>query len=152
MGNWGRDGTATPARVLLALYLAALAFVAFWPTPVDRPAAGRLQAALLALHRAGLPDLVNYSFVEFASNILLFAPIGTLAALAFPVFHRGRIVLAAFLASCGMELGQKLFLHDRFPSAMDIVANTAGAMVGVWVLGVLEEWVRAGGFDRLNRR
>ena len=152
MGKWGRNGTAASARVLLALYLAALAFVAFWPTPVDRPAAGRLQAALFALHRAGLPDLVNYSFVEFASNILLFAPIGILAALAFPTFHRGRVVLAAFLASCGMELGQKLFLHDRFPSAMDIVANTAGAMLGLWVLGVVEEWVREGGMDRPKRR
>lgn len=152
MGKWGRYGRAAPARILLALYLAALAFVAFWPTPVDRPAAGRLQAALFALHRAGLPDLINYSFVEFASNILLFAPIGILAALAFPHFHRGRIVLAAFLASCAMELGQKLFLHDRFPSAMDIVANTAGAMLGLWALGAVEEWIREGGLDRVKRR
>ncbi|RAM36972.1 VanZ family protein [Arthrobacter globiformis] len=152
MGKWSRSEVGGYARVLLALYLAALAFVAFWPTPVDRPVAGRLQTALFALHRSGLPELINYDFVEFSSNILLFAPIGTLAAHAFPAFHRGRIVLSAFLASCCMELGQKLFLHDRFPSAMDIVANTAGAMLGVWVLGVAEEWVRAGGFDKLNRR
>lgn len=133
---------AGSARALLALYLTALAFVAFWPTPVDRPVAGRLQAVLFALHHSGLPELINYSFVEFASNILMFAPIGMLAALSFPAFHRGRIVLSAFLASCCIELGQQLFLHDRFPSAMDIVANTAGAMVGVWVLGVVEEWLR----------
>lgn len=152
MDKWGRHGGTAPARILLTLYLAALAFVAFWPTPVDRPAAGRLQAALFALHHAGLPDLVDYSFVEFSSNILLFTPIGVLAALAFPVFHRGRIVLAAFLASCGMELGQKLFLHDRFPSAMDIVANSAGAMLGLWVLGVVEEWVREGALDKVKRR
>lgn len=152
MGKWGHDGKAGPARGLLALYLSALAFVAFWPTPVDRPVAGRLRAALFALHHAGLPDLINYNFVEFSSNIVLFAPIGILAALAFPAFHRGRIVLSAFLASCCMELGQKLFLHDRFPSAMDIVANTAGAMLGVWVLGVAEEWVREGGLDRVRRR
>jgi hypothetical protein len=142
MGKWSRADTAGAARGLLALYVAALAFVAFWPTPVDRPIAGRLETVLFALHRSGLPELINYSFVEFASNILLFAPIGILAALAFPAFHRGRVVLAAFLASCCMELGQKLFLHDRFPSAMDIVANTAGAMLGVWVLGVVEQWVR----------
>jgi hypothetical protein len=80
-----RDG----ARALLALYLAALAFVAFWPTPLTDPVAGRLQAVLFALHHSGLPELINYSFVEFASNILLFAPIGILAALAFPAFHRG---------------------------------------------------------------
>lgn len=152
MGKWVQDGATAPARVLLALYLAALAFVAFWPTPVDRPVAGRLQAALFALHRAGLPDLFNYNFVEFSSNILLFAPIGILAALAFPAFHRGRIVLSAFLASCCMELGQKLFLHDRFPSAMDIVANTAGTMLGLWVLSAAEEWVREGGLDKVKRQ
>jgi hypothetical protein len=105
MGKWSRADTAGAARGLLALYVAALAFVAFWPTPVDRPIAGRLETVLFALHRSGLPELINYSFVEFASNILLFAPIGILAALAFPAFHRGRVVLAAFLASCCMERG-----------------------------------------------
>lgn len=152
MGKWSRADIVEYSRALLALYLAALAFVAFWPTPVDRPVAGRLQAVLFALHHVGVPELINYNFVEFASNILMFTPIGMLAALAFPGFHRGRIVLSAFLASCSMELGQKLFLHDRFPSAMDIVANTAGAMLGVWLLGAVEQWVRVGGFDRLKQR
>lgn len=152
MGKWRQAGAVLPARALLALYLAGLALVAFWPTPVDRPVAGRLQTVLFALHAAGLPELINYNFVEFSSNILMFAPIGVLAALAFPTFHRGRIVLAGFAASCCMELGQQLFLHDRFSSAMDIVANTAGAMLGIWVLGVLEDWFRQTGFDKLNRR
>lgn len=128
------------ARVLLAVYLVALAGVAFWPTPVDRPVAGKLQIALFALHAAGLPKLINYNFVEFASNILMFVPIGVLAALAFPSLHRGRIVMAAFLGSCGMEAGQLLFLSDRIPSAMDIVANTGGATLGVWILGKLERF------------
>ncbi|MFE4834889.1 VanZ family protein [Arthrobacter sp. NPDC056691] len=141
MGKWSRADVVGSARALLALYLAALTLVAFWPTPVDRPVAGRLQAVLFALHHSGLPELINYSFVEFASNILMFTPIGILAALAFPAFHRGRIVLSAFLASCCIELGQKLFLHDRFPSAMDIVANTSGAILGVWVLGIAEQWI-----------
>ena len=142
MGKWGQSNAERMTRVLLAVYLVGLAAVAFWPTPVDRPVAGRLQTVLFALHHAGLPILINYSFVEFASNILMFAPIGALAALAFPALHRGRIVLSAFLVSCGMELGQLLFLHDRVPSAMDIVANTSGAMLGIWVLGVVESWIR----------
>ncbi|TSE14702.1 VanZ family protein [Arthrobacter sp. KBS0703] len=142
MGKWGQSNAERVTRVLLAVYLVGLAGVAFWPTPVDRPVAGRLQTVLFALHHAGLPVLINYNFVEFASNILMFAPIGALAALAFPAFHRGRIVLAGFLASCAMELGQLLFLHDRVPSAMDIVANTSGAILGLWVLGVVESWLR----------
>lgn len=147
MGKWGQSTAERVARVLLAVYLVGLAGVAFWPTPVDRPVAGRLQTLLFALHQARLPQLINYDFVEFASNILMFAPIGALAALAFPAFHRGRIVLSAFLASCAMELGQLTFLHDRVPSAMDIVANTSGAMLGVWVLGAVEGW-----FDKRNER
>lgn len=152
MGKWGQSNAERVARVLLAVYLVVLAGVAFWPTPVDRPVAGRLQTVLFALHEAGLPILINYSFVEFASNILMFAPIGALAALAFPALHRGRIVLSAFLVSCGIELGQLLFLHDRVPSAMDIVANTSGAMLGIWVLGAVEDWLRRADFDKLNQR
>ena len=56
MGKWSRADAAGMARVLLALYLAALAFVAFWPTPVDRPVAGRLQTVLFALHHSGFPS------------------------------------------------------------------------------------------------
>lgn len=142
MGKWGQSDAERVARVLLAVYLVALALVAFWPTPVDRPVAGKLQTALFALHAAGLPKLINYNFVEFSSNVLMFVPIGVLAALAFSSLHRWRIVMAAFLGSCGMEAGQLLFLSDRFPSAMDIVANTGGAMLGVWVLGTLEQHFR----------
>lgn len=144
MGKWGDFDAVIVARGLLAVYLGGLALVAFWPTPVDRPVAGKLQTVLFALHAAGLPQLINYSFLEFASNILMFTPIGVLAALAFPALHREQIILAAFLASCCMEAGQLLFLHDRFPSAMDLVANTSGAMLGVWALGTLELRLRQG--------
>jgi VanZ family protein len=51
-----------------------------------------------------------------------------------------------------MELGQLLFLHDRVPSAMDIVANTSGAMLGIWVLGAVEDWLGRADSDRLNQR
>jgi len=151
MGNRGRVSTAGAAGVLLALYLAGLAAVAFWPTPVDRPVAGRLRAALFALHQAGLPQLMDYNFVEFSSNILLFVPIGILTGLSFPRFQRGWILLAAALASCCMEAGQRLFLQDRIPSATDIVANTAGAVLGIWFLGLIERR-RERGFDKLNQR
>lgn len=152
MGKWEDFNAATVARSLLAAYLTCLALMAYWPSPVDRPVAGRLQAVLFALHAAGLPQLINYNFVEFASNILMFAPIGVLAALAFPAFQRGRIIMAAFLVSCCMEAGQLLFLHDRFPSAMDLVANTSGAMLGLWILSQVEERFRQAGFDKLNHR
>jgi glycopeptide antibiotics resistance protein len=41
--------------------------------------------------------------------------------------------LAAFglLISGCLELGQLLFLHDRFASLSDVTMNTAGALIGV---------------------
>lgn len=37
------------------------------------------------------------------------------------------------LVSGCIELGQLLFLHDRFASPSDIVTNTSGAVIGVLV-------------------
>jgi VanZ family protein len=45
-------------------------------------------------------------------------------------------VLAGFVAACGIEATQMLFLSGRQPSAVDVVANTLGALVGA-VLAVL---------------
>jgi hypothetical protein len=108
-----------------------------------RPAiAGRLQTVLFALHHSGLPELINYSFVEFASNILLFAPIGILAALAFPAFHRGRIVLARSWRPAAWSWGRSCSCTTGFRAPWTSWRIRPGAMLGVWVLGVVEQWLR----------
>ncbi|WP_285240495.1 VanZ family protein [Pseudarthrobacter sp. MEB009] len=68
--------------VLLAM-MVPLAFVAFWPTPVDAPVGNELQDFLRRLHRHGIPRWVNYRFVEMSANVALFVPLGFVAALAF---------------------------------------------------------------------
>jgi hypothetical protein len=44
--EFGQMAAVRKALSLLALYLAALAMVAAWPTPVDKPARGWLRARL----------------------------------------------------------------------------------------------------------
>lgn len=110
--------------------LIPLALVAFWPSPVDKPVSGQLTAILHFLHGHGIPSWFNYKFVEAAANVVLFVPVGFLGRLAFPERRWWQIGAFGLLVSGCIELGQLLFLHDRFASPSDIVTNTSGAVIG----------------------
>ncbi|WP_373992539.1 VanZ family protein [Arthrobacter sp. E44] len=107
-----------------------LALIAFWPTPVDQPISGQLSAVLTFLRRHGFPGWFNYKFVERSSNVVIFVPLGFVAALAFPSKRWWQIGAFGLLVSGCIELGQLLFLHGRFASTSDIVTNTLGAVTG----------------------
>lgn len=120
-----------PAAAALAIYGALVAIIGFFPTPVDRDATPLIRTVLAKLHGHGVPEWFDYHFVEFAANIGLFVPFGVLA-----VFATGRrwvvlAVLAGAGASVVIELGQAWLLPERFPSALDVLANTIGTIIGV---------------------
>ncbi|MFJ5979018.1 VanZ family protein [Arthrobacter sp. KFRI-F3372] len=117
-------------RMVLVAMLVPLALVAFWPSPVDQPVQGQLAAVLKFLHRHGIPAWINYRFVEASANVALFVPVGAVSSLAFPSWPWWKTGAFGLLISCCMELGQLLFLHDRFPSPVDLVTNTSGAVAG----------------------
>ncbi|HYP72904.1 MAG TPA: VanZ family protein [Microbacterium sp.] len=120
-------------RAWLALYTVTLAAIAFWPTPVDKDA-GPLLAAIARLFPA-----LTYERIEFVANISLFVPLGLLLTL---ILTRSRwlVLPIAFLATVTIECGQALLLDARTPSILDIVANTAGACLGI-VLAAFIEWL-----------
>lgn len=100
---------------LAVVYGIALAFIAFWPTHIDKD--------LL------LPRGVAYAIIQFTANIVLFVPFGVLAS----HFVGNRIVPATAAGvgvSCIIELGQWGFLPGRTASLMDVLANGSGAFVG----------------------
>ncbi len=107
-----------------------LTLIAFWPSPVDKPLSGQLAAVLIFLHRHGVPFWFDYKFVEAAANVVLFMPFGFVAALAFPSKRWWQIGAFGLLVSGCIELGQLLFLQDRFASPSDIATNTSGAVIG----------------------
>ena len=119
------------AVFLAAAYLVALAMVAFWPTPVDRPVSGSLGTAIGWLHEHGVPTFIGYNQVEFGANILLFLPFGYLAAVWTKKWPQA--LVAGFAASCLIEFGQALLLPNRFSSLLDIVANTMGVALGIGI-------------------
>lgn len=116
--------------MVLVVMLIPLALVAFWPSPVDKPVSGQLTAVLHVLHGHGVPGWFNYKFVEAAANVVLFVPVGLVSQLAFPEKRWWQIGAFGLLVSGCIELGQLLFLHDRFASPSDIVTNTSGAVIG----------------------
>ena len=117
-------------RFALIAMLVPLAFIAFWPSPVDQPVQGQLAAVLNFLHYHGVPGWLNYRFVEASANVALFVPVGVVSSLAFPSWPWWKIGAFGFLISCCMELGQLLFLNNRFASPLDLVTNASGAVIG----------------------
>ncbi|MGG6380044.1 VanZ family protein [Paenarthrobacter sp. NEAU-H11] len=120
---------------MLAAMLVPLAFIAFWPSPIDQPVQDQLAAVLDYLHHHGIPAWFNYKFVEASANIGLFVPLGIVSSLAFPEKQWWQIGAFGLLISGFMELGQLLVLHDRFASPIDLVTNTSGAVIGALLAG-----------------
>lgn len=115
---------------LLGLYLGLLCLIGFWPTPVDQPFAGALGKLLHVLHELGVPGWINYGVVEFSANVALFVPLGMLMTLMLVSNNWWMAVVASLLASLCIEACQAAFLSGRYSSALDVAANTAGAILG----------------------
>lgn len=118
------------ARVLLTIYAVTLTAIALWPVPVDSGASGFLRRVERVL------PLMTYQRVEFASNIVLFIPLGLLLML---ILRRRYLILPiAIVVTVGIESAQGLLLDRRTPSMLDIIANTAGACIGMLIVAVVE--------------
>lgn len=124
-------------QLVLGAMLIPLALIAFWPSPVDEPVQGQLADILTFLHRHGIPGWVNYKFVEASANVALFLPIGFASTLAFPSRPWRHIGLLGLLISGCMEVGQLLFLHNRFSTPADLMTNTSGAVIGALVAALM---------------
>ena len=123
-------------RGILAAMMIPLELIAFWPSPVDEPVQAELASFLSFLHAHGIPRWFNYKFVEASANVVLFVPLGAVATFAFIEKRWWQIAAFGMLVSGCIELGQFLFLHNRFASLQDIVTNTSGGIIGVLLAGV----------------
>jgi acetyltransferase-like isoleucine patch superfamily enzyme len=116
--------------VLLTLYLAALALIGFWPTPVDRPLIGFIDDVLSALHENSLTAGIEYKHVESVANVILFVPLGLLVALLVPVRRWWLAAIVGLPISAVIETIQFLALSQRLASPRDVATNTLGAILG----------------------
>ncbi|WP_159081517.1 VanZ family protein [Nocardioides sediminis] len=83
------------------------------------------------LDLAGAPGaLTTGSRAEFVLNAAMFAPLPLLAALTFPRHPWANWVVYGFVGSVAVEVVQALWLPLRSAQYVDIVANTAGSLIG----------------------
>jgi glycopeptide antibiotics resistance protein len=141
MSNWG---IRRVALALLALYVGAGLTVVLWPTRVDTTLHGDLLTTLAAWHANGVPTFVNYAFIESGSNVLMFLPLGVLVTLIASARHSWIAPVVGFTASGAAELAQLLFLPNRVATIEDVVANTAGALIGTLLVVIARRAARSG--------
>lgn len=121
------------AVTLLLIYLAIVLAATMSPTPLDQGYESSIDRLLGVLHRNGVPVWFGYSKLEFTANILMFAPLGFLVGLALPQRAAWTGVLLLPALSIAIEAGQSAFLSQRFASALDVVANSAGGWIGLLI-------------------
>ena len=119
--------------LLPAVYVLAMAAIAFWPVPVDSAAGPKLAATLSWLHAHGVPHFINCEFVEFSANVIFFIPLGFFLGYGLRRFWLACVF--GFAASSVIELGQLVFLPNRYATFTDVVANTLGTFLGavIWL-------------------
>ena len=116
--------------VTLALYLGCLACIGFWPTPIDRPLTGFLADILSLAQEYSWTDGIGYKEVEGAANVILFVPLGLLAALLLSPRRWWLAAATGLLTSASIEGVQFLLLSERQASLRDIANNALGALLG----------------------
>lgn len=145
-----RPGARRALTAAAVLYLAGVALVVLWPSPVDRPEAGTIQVVFVWLHAHGLPRWLGYAQLEWTSNVAFFVPFGLLAVLLGA--RPWAAVLAGVAASAAAETAQALFLPERTASLMDILANSLGALVGAAIAVLVQRRQPASAPQPASRR
>lgn len=120
------------ATALLAGYVAVVLFATMWPTPLDLGYQASIDKLLAVLHRTGAPAWFGYNKLEYAANVVMFVPLGFLVAMSLPARIWWLALVVCPGASIAIELTQGAVLSARFASISDVVANSIGAVVGIF--------------------
>lgn len=111
-------------------YLAVVGWVTLGPQPFNDGTAGWLVSMLDFFQRHTLTDWISYDRLEFGANIAMFVPIGLFFLLLLGIRRWWLAVVLGFMLTVGIETAQ-LFIPGRVSDVRDVIANTAGAFVGV---------------------
>ncbi len=120
------------ALLLGVPFLAGLALLTLTPRRVEDSLPNLLDVILSAAHRLGWQSL-DFTRLEIAANILVFIPVGILAFLLVPRRWWPLAVALGPLLSVGIEGAQRIALPHRAATVTDVIANSGGALIGVFV-------------------
>ena len=132
-----------PLGLVAAAYAAVVLWVTVGPAPWST-ATHQIEGGIL--NPAAWTSPVTWTtgyLAEMVFNIALFVPVGMLAALLIPRRRWAFALVTGFAFTTVIELVQ-LFASDRISDPRDLVMNTAGAVVGVFLV-LLARMVRRAG-------
>jgi len=134
------------AKVILGVYSVLLLVALF--SPGSGTQAGMVSGLGHVLRALGAPRAVwEFSHLEVVMNALIIAPVSFLGSFVWRRSTWRDWTAFGFCFSTGVELVQGLFLSARVAQFSDIVANTAGALLGA----AIATWAARRG-PRLRRR
>lgn len=128
------------------LYLLAVGWITMSSQPQDSEQNHLIRDIIAWIGRLPPTSWVTYSGVEFTANIAMFVPMGVLFTILLGRRRWWVVVIIGFVATCTIEFVQ-LFLPTRYSDVRDIIANTAGTVIGVGIV-VLAGWARQRGNSR----
>ncbi|MFK3676436.1 VanZ family protein [Microbacterium sp. NPDC090218] len=118
------------ARVALVGYLLFVGFTVWLPATVSAKVTGLVGILAQWVADAGIaPYRPSAVVLEVLANVALFVPVGLLLAFALPRLRLWQLVLIGALMSSVIEAVQG-FMPSRFPTISDVIANTAGTLIG----------------------
>ena len=118
------------------VYAVLLAWAVFWPSSGEQNS--MVHWLEVQLRTIGLPwRWTTFGKLEIVMNAVIVAPLTFLAAIVKPSWKWRDWTALGFVVSSGVELTQLVFLSGRHASFSDVVANTAGALLGALLAQLL---------------
>ena len=111
-------------------FLLGLAALTLTPSRIEQVMPNLLDLILGAAHRLGWESL-DFTRLEILANVLVFVPVGILAFVLLPRRVWLLALLVGPLLSVAIETAQRVALPHRAATVTDVVANSAGALLGV---------------------
>ncbi|XAZ30796.1 VanZ family protein [Paenarthrobacter ureafaciens] len=120
-------------RAAFVAYLVLLAIVVFLPSKEASTVTGFVGVIAGWLAALGLPFKEAAIGVEFVANIVMFVPFGLLTTFLWPGrWNWWRMLLLGAATSTFIEVTQ-LIIPGRVTALSDVIANSAGALIGAVV-------------------
>jgi glycopeptide antibiotics resistance protein len=124
------------ARVLLPLYLAIVFLIVFSPSGGETQGTGLVAWVVARIDELHTAHESAYVVLEILANVAMFVPFGVLVWLAFTRPRWWLVVLFGFATTVTIELVQTT-MPTRYSTVSDVIANTLGAFIGVFLVRAL---------------
>lgn len=122
---------------LSAAYLWAVVRMTLRAAPYGGDLSSALDRLLAWLAERDSTAWITFDRLEFAANVAMFVPFGVFVVLWFGVRGWWLAPVLGAATSVVIEALQWLFLDTRVADPRDVVANTAGAVVGMLLMLLL---------------